>query len=355
MSPLRLTRSESEALAKRVSHFHQTVAKCVSKVTWKHFKEEGHPRKTIYTYISKYGDSENVEFKKNPGRTPTVLTPSKLKAIGKAFTNDPSLTVRAAAKRLKISDRSLSRGKVHKLGIKARVKKTVPKYTPSQETRAQEGCKKILRKLSGKVVIMDDETYVNLNPAETPQRKFFHSANPKDVEYDQKVKPKTKFPEKILIWQALDSDGNVSAPYFHRGTINGNIYKNECLKKRLIPFIHKHHDVDKILFWPDMATSHYCKEVTTYLKDQNVNFVLKQENAPNVPQCRPIERFWALCKKKYSSIRRQPKDLEAFKRKWREISKEVAEESGKALMAGVRQKVASVAKNGVRKVLGDKN
>ena len=78
-------------------------------------------------------------------------------------------------------------------------------------------------------------------------------------------------------------------------------YVNECLIKRLIPFITKHHDVNNVLFWPDMATIHYVQIAIDYLKSQNVHYVHKLENALNVPQARGIERFWSLCKAAYST------------------------------------------------------
>ncbi len=255
-----------------------------------------------------YKDSETVKFKKIPGRPSVITTPQKLKAIKKHFDTNPSSTIAAASEKLKIPNKLLAKVKVHKLGIVARVKKTVPKYVNDQENRVQKGCKKMYRKMSSKVVVMDDETYVNLDPHDTPGRKFYHSSNPADVEYGHKVKMKCKFPEKILVWQAMDSFGNISTSYFCKGTINANLYKNECLKKRLLPFIRKYHKINDILFWPDMATSHYARECTTYLSSEGVDFVSKKDNAPNVPQLRPIERFWALCKRRYSDLRRQPKN-----------------------------------------------
>jgi hypothetical protein len=48
-----------------------------------------------------------------------------------------------------------------------------------------------------------------------------------------------------------------------------------------------------------------------------------------------------------------PKELTGFKRIWTKISKEVAAESGKALMAGFRKKVRSVGQKGVKQAMVD--
>lgn len=75
-----------------------------------------------------------------------------------------------------------------------------------------------------------------------------------------KFKQKTKFFKKYMVWQAIDSFGNDSDPYITTGTINASIYLEECLKKRLLPFLVQNHDLDKVLFWPDMATCHYATD-----------------------------------------------------------------------------------------------
>jgi len=91
-----------------------------------------------------------------------------------------------------------------------------------------------------------------------------------------------------------------------------------------------------------LATLVSCK-----LEVQNVEFVKRDKNAPNCPQVRPIERFWAECKKIYKSRQKQPKTLTGFKRIWNKISKIIAEKSGKNLMRGLKAKLKAVGQGGV--------
>lgn len=114
-----------------------------------------------------------------------------------------------------------------------------------------------------------------------------------DVPQHQRTCPKKKFAKSFLIWQAIDELGNVSKPFISDRTMNAEIYLEECVKARLIPFIKEYHSTDKVLFWPVMATCHYASIVTDYLEKANIEFVQKKQNAPNVPQARGIERFWA--------------------------------------------------------------
>ena len=88
---------------------------------------------------------------------------------------------------------------------------------------------------------------------------------------------------------------------------------------------------------------------------EKLNYVLKKDNPPNVPQLRPIKKFWALCKEKYSKIKKTPKDVKEFTRIWSKICKEVAEASGKVLMESIRRKVGLVGRKGIRALVDTYN
>ena len=85
-----------------------------------------------------------------------------------------------------------------------------------------------------------------------------------------------------------------------------------------------------------------------------MKYVARKDNAPNVPQARPIERYWAilaLCKKEYKNLKKQPKKQTQFTRKWKMISTKVAENSAQNLMKVCRRNVRKIANEGVYSVL----
>ena len=61
---------------------------------------------------------------------------------------------------------------------------------------------------------------------------------------------------------------------------------------RLISFIKSHHNKEKVLFWPDLPSSHYGHDVLQYLNQNDVQFVDKEFN----PQARSIEILWSILK-----------------------------------------------------------
>lgn len=50
---------------------------------------------------------------------------------------------------------------------------------------------------------------------------------------------------------------------------------------------------NKILFWPDLASSHYAKSLS-WLTNHNICFIPKKANPINVRKARPVEDFWGM-------------------------------------------------------------
>jgi hypothetical protein len=58
-----------------------------------------------------------------------------------------------------------------------------------------------------------------------------------------------------------------------------------------MPFVKKHHKIENVVFWADLDSSHYTIDVLEWLESQGIDYIEKKENAPNVPQARPIEKY----------------------------------------------------------------
>ena len=342
-----MKRSENEALFKRVISYFQNQALGSKITTVKHFQNEGIHRNTIYKMLKRFETTNSTSYRKLPGRSVKVATPKLIKTVSSQFQKDPSTSTYAVAKRFGASQPTVWRTKTHKLGIKTYTKQSAPKYVKDQAQRAKSGCRRVYRKQLSKVLVIDDETYVMWDPKDTPGKKYFHASKPQAVSYRHRVKPKAKFPKKILVWQAIDENGNISDPYISEGNMNGPVYLEECIQARLLPFVDKHQNRDEVIFWPDMATSHYTHDVTSYLTEENLDFIKKPDNAPNVPQARGIERFWALCKSEYSKRPLPPNNLRGFKTVWENISKKVAATSGKAVMDSAKKRLRAIGYKGI--------
>ena len=79
--------------------------------------------------------------------------------------------------------------------------------------------------------------------------------------------------------------------------MNGDLNRKECISSWLVPFINGKHSDGLCIFWPDLASCH-AKATQELLRPENIPFVPKEANPPNVPQLWPIEDFWAPLKVK---------------------------------------------------------
>ncbi|KAL4465543.1 hypothetical protein ABPG72_013992 [Tetrahymena utriculariae] len=145
--------------------------------------------------------------------------------------------------------------------------------------------------------VIDDESYFTLSHSTINGNDSFYSSNISNTPSSVKYRTATKFESKILVWICFSNEG-LSQPYFIESglAINQQIYLKECIQKILLPLLQKYHSDGNYVFWPDLASSHYANSVTKFLNEKQIQFVQKQENPANVPECRPIEDFWSILK-----------------------------------------------------------
>lgn len=130
-----------------------------------------------------------------------------------------------------------------------------PKTTDKQKAKQKRIFNKISReefKASNDSIdiVMDDETYINVNGHNFQGVKYYFESGFEEVDDHTRYRDKTKFPEKILIWAAVSRKG-ISKVMFRRqkeGAVNADVYSEECIRKRLVPFIREHYSNGKYLF-----------------------------------------------------------------------------------------------------------
>jgi hypothetical protein len=107
-----------------------------------------------------------------------LATKKNLEIVRKLYEENSNLLVSAVAKKIKASNSILCRIKVQKLGIKKYCKIPALLYRGNQEKRAKTNCRKIYRnKLSskpGKILVIDDETYLSIDPTQLTGKGHYH-------------------------------------------------------------------------------------------------------------------------------------------------------------------------------------
>ncbi len=133
---------------------------------------------------------------------------------------------------------------------------------------------------------------------------------------DVKYRTKSKFSAKVLVWVAISENGRSNAYLAPKNcAIDSKIYSKE---KRLIPFLKKYHAEGRYVFWPDLATAHYAKNMIAVFNKFGIKFVECAHNPPNVPQLRPIQKFWSLFKSNVCKNDRKSKSIDHLKTRIRQ-------------------------------------
>ena len=260
--------------------------------TVKHFVSMGIGRRTVYKIIQTFEECGTTKRLTGQGRPVKKITAKVMKQIERQMVDQIGKSARKTAKKHSIPEITL-RYHLKKEGIRVFKRKKVPHYSAEQATKAQQNCLKLAKEISGKIVVMDDESYFPLKADYIPGNDIFYTKDKQKTPDHVKFAAQSKFPERLMVWIAVSEKG-VSEPFYkpRNCAIDANLYQNECIKKKLVQFLNRFHQNDKIIFWPDLAACHYAKSTIALLNELEIPVVEKKINPPNVPQCRPIEKFW---------------------------------------------------------------
>ena len=279
--------------------------------TVKYFQRMNVKRTTIYSIIRRLEKNGSVERKSGSGRPAIKMPKKKVNALKDSLIGKLGISQRKLANRFNIGQSYLCKI-LKKNGVKHYKRHPKSKTSDSQKIIQK---KRLIRLSKGKLrpnngleVVMDDESYFPMTGHNIPGNDGYYAIDRSEVDSDVKYRSTEKFPKKVLVWIAISSKG-YSQPFFAiRDAMNKEIYSNECLRKRLIPFIRDNHSNTGIVFWPDLATCHYAKLTIQTYEELKLKYIKREENPPNVPQLRAIEKFWAHLKTKVYSGGWEAKD-----------------------------------------------
>jgi transposase len=260
--------------------------------TVQHFQAMQMSKSTIYAILEKHHLCGSTKRQVGSGGHNCKLRPKEDKKILREMCNTIGSSQRKMANHLQVHQTTICR-RLKSLGVKCRKRIKAPLYSSEQLGRVKKASRKLSSSFRGKTLILDDECYFSLKWDKAGNSHYYESDGMLVTE-KVKFRCEKKFPTRLMMWIAISPLG-ISEPFFlpSNGAVNAQVYLNECISKRLILFINQLHEKDNVVFWPDLASSHYARIVTTFLTEKGIPFVQRDKNPPNLPQCRPIENFWA--------------------------------------------------------------
>ena len=118
------------------------------------------------------------------------------------------------------------------------------------------------------------------------------------------------------MWIAISEFGMSKTHFFKSDlAVSAETYKKYCVPKIAEFIIRNSHMGKNVIFWPDLASCHYVRTSLDKLTRFGISVVPKDKKAPNVPQLRPIEDFWANLKRKVYANNYTSKNIKCLKNK----------------------------------------
>lgn len=314
-------------------------------------EKAGFNRRTVYNTIKRIEKDISMDRKPGGGRKIQGWTESKEMKLRHEADHTVGVSCRRLGRKFKIDHKTvkkiLDRNKIE---VRKRIKG--PKVSEKQgnviKTRVRNMTRGPFKASNDDIdVIMDDETYFDENGMDFSGSNTYMSSTPGEEPPSIKVKQKTKYPFKLLLWVAISKKGRSS--FFvkkSRMAVNSKMYIEECLKKKLLPFIKKHYPNGDYIFWPDLASSHYSKETQNFMREHEINFVEKHLNPPNCPNLRPIESFWAKVKREVYAEGWVPKNIEELEERVKSVMRKQRFRDCESMMANVAKKVRLADRKG---------
>lgn len=271
------------------------------------------------------------------------MTSARKRELKKRLNNSDSTSFRAEANRIGCDPMHVVRT-AKKMGILCRKKQKAPFYKNGQVNCIKTACRWLHDNSRGLSFVLDDESYFTLTGSQ-PQR--FYTTDKDAAPDNVKFRGVRKFEPKIMLYIAVSERG-ISKPFFMRSglAVNQYTYREHCIKRRLIPFIKKHHNDNQYLFWPDKASSHYAKLVTDYLDARNINYVSKDRNPPNLPQCRPIEDIFGHLSTLVYARGWRAENCDELEKRIRKCLKKLPMQSVQKSFSSIRKKLLKVSRHG---------
>lgn len=296
-------------------------------------------KSAVFKIIKKFGEECTVADLPKSRRRSGPADPSIDEKGVKLLTCGRCYSVREISRKLRVSVGTVQNIKKRN-NIKTYKKQKSPKRSADQRVRAKKRSGKLYKQLlqgKNRCILMDDETYVKFDTNTLPGPQYYNARKGEKVPDEIRTVPIEKFGEKVLVWQAICTCGKKSMAFFTKGTISGELYREQCIKRRLVR-LYRQHDTPP-LFWPDLASAHYAGVTIELLDSLNIEFVRKYDNPPNCPQLRPIERYWAIVKRHLRKDGGQATNMDMFKKMWTKASRKVTANGVQNLMKRVKAKV----------------
>ena len=284
------------------------------------------PRMTVSDAVKRYQETGSNNDRVRSGRPRTSNTSVNRRRIKSRLQRNPRWSTRKLAKSTEISRTSVQRILKNELQLKAYKLQEAHLLTDAMKATRLKRCKTLKRRFAAgrhKSILFSDEKIFTIEQAHNHQNDRIWAT---EVPLQDGIVGRSQKPKSVMVWAGVTSNGKTSLIFVEEGVkINQEIYREQILVNKLLPWAQKHFKEEKWTFQQDSAPAHKARITQDWIKDNVPDFISSQEWPPYSPDLNPLDySIWSIleskaCAKPHKTIESLKR---ALKKAWDEITLE---------------------------------
>ena len=246
--------------------------------------------RTVRRWCKMDHDTGTIDLLKPPGRPRVIRTKEMIKKIKNRFKGSKNISCRKLSLSLNISRSSMSRIIKEDLKLKSYKPVIEPLLTDDQKSRRKTFANWVrnhYRKEDTMRFLFSDEKLFDIDGVYNSQNDRVWAVDREDAKRKGRVKQRRKFPQKVMVWLGVCSEGVSPIVIFQNGTVDHDRYIREVL-----PVARDYGNKvfgDKWTFQQDGATPHTHKDSQQWCRTNLPSFIDKDCWPPNSPDLNPMD------------------------------------------------------------------
>ena len=188
--------------------------------------------RTIQRWCKMIDKQGSIDLSYSPGRPRTSRTKGAICKVKTRLYRKKKVSIRKLAAELDISNTSVHRILTKDLGCRAYKKRIEPLLTDAHKAKRIKFANWVrnnFRKEATMRILFSDEKMFDIDGVYNAQNDRIWAVSRAQADINSGVKQKRKFPQKVMVWLGVCSEGITPLVILDNGTVNHDVYIKQVL------------------------------------------------------------------------------------------------------------------------------
>ncbi|CAF1494370.1 unnamed protein product [Adineta ricciae] len=245
---------------------------------------------TIKRWCQMIRRSGGIKLASPPGRPRIVRTKENIRKVKNRLRRKKRVSARKLSMELDISDRSVRRILRNDLGLRPYKKIIEPALSDDQKVKRKQFANWVrtnFRKKETLKILFSDEKFFDIDGVYNSQNDRVWAVDRADADKKGGVKQKRKFPQKVMVWLGVCSEGITPLVIIDKGTVD-----HACYIEKVLPIALEYGNKvfgNDWIFQQDGAKPHQHHLTQQWCRDNFPSFIDKDRWPANSPDLNPLD------------------------------------------------------------------